>query len=57
VWLVRDAVTFAWIAVAAIAILLLLAWSRLRGQRGSDLGTVSEKWLAEHRIGRWGPPQ
>lgn len=47
-------VMLAWVAIAAVGIGLLIAWSRFRRQKDTDLGVVTHQWLAEHRLGRWG---
>ena len=49
-----DPVTMLWaaIGVGIAAFFAVRAWSRHHAPRDSSLGTVSEQWLAEHRLNR-----
>jgi hypothetical protein len=40
------------IALAIIVVGWLLVRQRVRAARPTDLGSISERWLSEHRIGR-----
>jgi hypothetical protein len=42
------------IIVAGITVMLILTWSRRRLERESDLGFVTERWLAEWRAAQAG---
>ena len=43
-WMTIGAVVVAWLSA--------LVWSRYRTPQADALGSVSEQWLAEHRIDR-----
>jgi hypothetical protein len=52
---VFDPVNVLWAAIGASGGVFLLArsWSRwYQGPKDSSLGSVSEQWLAEHRLNR-----
>jgi hypothetical protein len=50
--------TAGWIAVALTSLIGIVAFVRLARPRrqsgGSDLGSVSEQWISEHRAGQRG---
>jgi hypothetical protein len=51
--------TAVWIAVALMSLIgivtvIRLSRPRRHGGDGSDLGSVSEQWISEHRAGQWG---
>jgi hypothetical protein len=51
--------TAVWIAVALMSVVGILTVVRLSrprrpGGNSSDLGSVSEQWISEHRAGQWG---
>jgi len=39
-------------ALGVAGAILSLVVTRIRGDRLSDLGTVSSQWIAEHRLGQ-----
>jgi hypothetical protein len=42
----------AWIAIVIAVIALVLVRRRVLSARRSELGTISDRWLAEQRTGR-----
>jgi hypothetical protein len=46
---VSTVLVIAGVGVAAALVALLASWSR--GGSPADLGTVSNQWIAEHRLG------
>lgn len=44
------------LTVGAVGAMIVLATSRLRRRQAADLGTVSDQWIAEQRLGQGHDP-
>jgi hypothetical protein len=51
---VFDPLTLLWTVtgVGVVAFVAIRAWSWRRGPRESSFGSISERWLSEHRANR-----
>jgi hypothetical protein len=41
--------TLLWIGVSAVVLVIALVWLFFRGTSDTDLGSVSARWIADHR--------